>query len=117
MIRNYIKMAWRNMARNKVNTAINLVGLCIALACVMLIGMYIKDELSYDRFFKDTNRIYRVNLDAKKDNDQFLSGHTPPPAGAALMNNFPEIESYTRILLPGNEIIHSESNSQKTSFT
>jgi putative ABC transport system permease protein len=117
MIRNYIKIAWRNLVRNKVSSIINISGLAIGLACVLLIGMYVKDELGYDRFFKDANRIYRVNLDGKMGNDQFLLGHTPPPAGAALMNNFPEIESYTRILSPGDEIIHYENKGQHNSLT
>jgi putative ABC transport system permease protein len=49
--------------------------------------------------------------------DALVSGHTPPPAGAALVNNFPEIESYTRIHLPGNEIVHFENHGQKNSLT
>ncbi len=117
MIRNYIKIAWRNLLRNKVSSIINISGLAIGLACVLLIGMYVKDELSYDRFFKDANRIFRVNIDGKMGNEQFTVGHTPPPAGVALVNNFPEIESYTRIFLPGNEIIHYEVKGQKNSIT
>jgi putative ABC transport system permease protein len=117
MVRNYIKIAWRNLIRNKVSSIINISGLAIGLACVLLIGMYVKDELSYDRFFKKSDRIYRVNLDGKMGNDQFIVGHTPPPAGAALLNNFPEIESYTRMFLPGDEIIHYESKGQKSSLT
>lgn len=117
MIRNYIKIAWRSLIRNKVSSIINISGLAIGLACVILIGMYVKDELGYDRFFKDANRIYRVNLDGKMGNNQFIVGHTPPPAGAALLNNFPEIESYTRMLLPGDQVIHFEQNGQKNSLT
>lgn len=117
MIKIYIKIAWRNLVRNRVSSIINISGLAIGLACVLLIGMYIKDELSYDRFFKDSARIFRVNLDGKMGNEQFLVGHTPPPAGAALLNNFPEIETYTRILKPFDEVIHYESKGQKSSFT
>ena len=117
MIRNYIKIAWRNLVRNKVSSMINISGLAIGLACVFLIGMYVKDELSYDRFFKDSNRIFRVNLDGKMGNEQFLVGHTPPPAGAALVNTFAEIEAYTRILKPFDEVIHYENKGQKSSFT
>jgi putative ABC transport system permease protein len=117
MIKNYVKIAWRNLLRNKVSSIINICGLAIGMACVLLIGIYVKDELSYDRFFKDSDRIYRVNLDGKMGNDQFLVGHTPPPAGAALVNHFPEIESYTRILLPGDEIIHYQANGQNNSLT
>jgi len=117
MIRNYIKIAWRNLTRNKVSSIINISGLAIGLACVLLIGMYVADELSYDRFFKDANRIYRVNLDGKMGNNQFVAGHTPPPVGAALQSSFPQIESYTRIYRPGDEIVHYELNGQKQSLT
>lgn len=117
MIENYIKIAWRNLVRNKISSIINISGLAIGLACVLLIGLYVADELSYDRFFKDANRIYRVNLDGKMGNNQFIVGHTPPPVGAALMNNFPQIESYTRLYLPGDEIIHYENRGQKSSIT
>ncbi|HEY4326746.1 MAG TPA: ABC transporter permease [Mucilaginibacter sp.] len=117
MLKNYITIAWRNLVRNKVSSIINISGLAIGLACVLLIGMYVKDELSYDRFFKDSNRIFRVNIDGKMGNSEFVVGHTPPPAGAALVSNFPEIESYTRLYLPGDEIIHYVNNGQKSSIT
>jgi putative ABC transport system permease protein len=117
MIRNYIKIAWRNLVRNKVSSIINISGLAIGLACVLLIGMYVKDELSYDRFFKDADRIYRVNTHEKTGNDEFTAGHTPPPAGAALASNFPEIESYTRIFKPGDEVIHYLDKGQRRSLT
>jgi putative ABC transport system permease protein len=117
MIENYFKIAWRNLARNKVSSIINISGLAIGLACVLFIGMYVKDELSYDRFFNDADRIYRVNLDGKMGNEEFLLGHTPPPVGAALKNNFSEIESYARIFKPNNEIVYFENNGQKKSLT
>ena len=117
MFKNYIKIAWRNIIRNKVNSAINLAGLAIGMACVILIVLYVKDELGYDRFFKDSNRIYRVNVHIKMGDDEGTFGHTPPPVGAALMDNFPEIESYTRVHMPGDEIVHYENGGQKISFT
>ncbi len=117
MFRNYLRIAIRNLSRNKVSSVINVGGLAIGLACVMLIGMYVKDELSYDRFFKDAGSIYRVNTHEKNGNDEFTAGHTPPPAGLALVNNIPEIESYTRIYKPGDEIVHYVNNGQKKSLT
>lgn len=116
MLKNYIKIAWRNLTRNKVSSIINISGLSIGLACVILIGLYVKDEFSYDRSFNDADRIYRVNTDVKVGNETGLSGHTPPPAGAALVKTFPELESYTRIFLPGNEIIQYVANGQKKSI-
>jgi putative ABC transport system permease protein len=117
MIRTYLKIAWRNLSRNKVSSIINISGLSIGLACVLLIGLYVKDEVSYDRFFKNADNIYRVNVDLKMGDQQGIAGHTPPPVGAALTNTFPEIESYTRIFNPGNEVIHYEIKGQKNSLT
>ncbi|MDB5133494.1 MAG: FtsX-like permease family protein [Mucilaginibacter sp.] len=117
MFKNYIKITWRNLIRNKLSSIINISGLAIGLACVLLIGMYVKDELSYDRFFKDTNLIYRVNTHEKMGNDEFTAGHTPPPVGLTLLTNIPEIESYTRIFKPGDEIIHFVNKGQKSSLT
>jgi len=117
MLKNYIRIAWRNLTRNKVSSTINISGLAIGLACVMLIGMYVKDELSYDRFFNHADRIYRVNTHEKMGNDEFTAGHTPPPVGLALVNNIPEIESYTRIFRPGDEIIHFVHSGQKSAVT
>ena len=117
MFKNYIKIAWRNLTRNKVSSIINISGLSIGLACVLLIGLYVKDEFGYDGFFKDANRTYRVNLNVKMGDAEVTAGHTPPPVGKSLMADFPEIESYTRIFKPGDEIIHFESKGQKISLT
>ncbi len=117
MIKTYIKIAWRNLTRNKVSSTINIAGLAIGLACAVLIALYIKHEMGYDTFFADAQRIYRVNIDGKMRDDNFRAGHTPPPAGEALLRNFPEVESYTRIYRPGDEIIHFERNGEKLFLT
>jgi len=117
MIRNYLKVALRNLSRNKVSTVINISSLAIGLACVLLIGLYVKDELGYDRFFKNASRIYRVNIHEKDGNDEFIAAHTPPPVGRALQDNFSEIESYTRIYLPGDEVVHFANNGRRESLT
>lgn len=117
MFKNYIKITWRNLTRYRVSSIINISGLAIGLACVLMIGMYVKDELSYDRFFNDAGRIYRVNTHERMGEDEFVAGHTPPPAGAALLSNFPEVESYTRIFKPGDEVIHFVSHGQRNSVT
>ena len=117
MFKNYIKITWRNLTRNKFSSIINISGLAIGLACVLLIGMYVKDELSYDRFFKDANRIYRVNTHEKIGNDEFIAGHTPPPVGAAMKSNFPEVESYTRIFKPMDAIVKYVIDGQTKSLT
>src|SRR2546423_15683274 len=105
MFKNYLKIAWRNVLRNRVNSFINIAGLAIGIACVILIVMYVQDELSYDKFFKNADHIYQVNLHGNFGGQEFLAGTTPPPVGAALVNAFPEIETYTRIFQPGSEVV------------
>ena len=60
MFKNYFKTAFRNLARNKVYSFINIAGLSLGLACAMLIMLYVKDEVSFDRFHKNVNNIYRI---------------------------------------------------------
>jgi putative ABC transport system permease protein len=111
MIKNMIKIAWRNMRRNKTHSIINIAGLGIGMCCLMLIMFYIQDELSYDRFFKKSERIYQVNLDGNMDGNEFTTGNTPPTVGPALLAEFPEIESYARIYRPGDILVSSEDRS------
>jgi len=61
MFRNYIKIAFRNLWKNKGYSAINILGLAIGLATCLLITLFVVDELSYDKFNKKADRIYRVN--------------------------------------------------------
>ena len=116
MFKNYLKVALRNTFRYKGNSIINISGLAIGLTSVILITLFIKDELSYDRFFKDAEQVYRVNINGKMGDGEFYAGHTPPPAGKTLVNNFPEIEAYTRIYRPGVEVIEYNNNADKKVF-
>jgi len=80
MIRNYIKIALRTLARNKAYSVINVVGLSIGLAAAMLIMLYTKDEVSYDRFHANNPHIYRITSQelspaGKLENIQANTGH------------------------------------------
>ena len=116
MIRNYIKIILRNAFRYKGNSIINISGLAIGLTCVILIALYVKDELGYDRFFKDADRVYRVNINGKMGDGEFYAGNTPPPAGATLVDNYPEIENYTRIYRPGIDVLEYKNGTEKQTF-
>ncbi len=80
MIKNYLKIAFRNMAKNKVLSFINIFGLAVGIACSLVIILYIQDELSFDRFNKDPERIYRVVKDFVNDDSSKLPDATTPPA-------------------------------------
>ncbi|WP_341227795.1 ABC transporter permease [uncultured Arcticibacterium sp.] len=99
MIKNYFKIAWRNIIRNKVFSSINILGLSLGLTVVMLITLYVKDELSYDRFHVQGPRIYRVvndwyNPDGSKGGTDSNSGN---PQGPMFQANVPGIKDYVRV--------------------
>jgi len=99
MFRNYFITTWRNLSRNKIYTFINIAGLSLGLACAMLIILYVKDEVSYDRFHKNVNQVYRIttqnlNPDGTKGNKDGNTGYLQGPRFAA---NIPEIRSFVRV--------------------
>jgi putative ABC transport system permease protein len=79
MVRSYIKIGLRGLARNKVYTLINVTGLAIGLACFVLIGVYIREEISYDRFYSNSENIYRVNtyVDVNGVSNSYPAAHYP----------------------------------------
>ena len=116
MFKNNFKIAFRNSLRYKSNSIINIVGLAIGLTCVILIALFVIDELRYDRFFENADQIYRVNINGKMGDGEFYAGYTPPPAGVTLTDNFPEIESFTRIYRPGVDVLEYEGSNEKKKF-
>jgi len=117
MLQNYFRIAWRNMVRNKMNSLINIAGLAIGMAGVVLITLYVQDELKFDRFFSKADRIYQLNLDARMGTDEWIVGRTPPPVGAALAGNVPGIETYTRVYETTPVVLGSERAGKKQYFT
>jgi putative ABC transport system permease protein len=100
MFKNYLTIALRNLTRHKGYTFINVLGLTVGLACFLLIALYVKDELSYDRHHAHADRIYRVTRDwVGKDGTVSLHlGHVAPPFGPLLKGEFGELEQVVRLL-------------------
>ena len=94
MFKNYFKTAFRNLARNKIYSFINIAGLSLGLACAMLIMLYVKDEVSFDRFHKNAKNIYRI---AKKSKDNHENGTTGFLQGPRFSRNVPGIQSFVRV--------------------
>src|SRR6478735_4472284 len=93
MLTNYFKTAFRNLSRNKIYTVINIAGLGIGLACAMLIMLYVKDEVIFDRFHKNVTHIYRI---AKKTKQNY-NGSTGFLQGPRFSQNVPGIKSFVRV--------------------
>jgi len=97
MLRNYLKVAWRNLARNKGHAAINILGLAAGMALVVLILLYVVNELSYDRFHRHADCVYRLETDA--------CAVMPPAVRRALLDNIPGIEHCVRLDLMDNRLL------------
>ncbi|MFQ5638923.1 MAG: ABC transporter permease [bacterium] len=96
MFKNYLKIAFRNFLRQKTYSFINILGLAIGMSCCILLLLFVQDELSYDRFHKNADRIYRVVQEFMDDGQPDHFAHTPAPLAPALMNDFPEIMNAVR---------------------
>lgn len=98
MLKNYLKIAFRNIWRNKSYTLINIVGLSTGIAACMLIFLVVNFELSHDRFHKNYHRIYRVAKKAiNKQGEINYNPGSPLPLAKALEVDFPQLEKITRI--------------------
>jgi putative ABC transport system permease protein len=97
MLRTYIKIAWRSLSRNRLYSIVNIGGLTIGLACCILIGLYLSNELSYDTFHKNANRLYRVTTEYTTNRVVSRVGQTASAPGPRLSAAFPQIRSYVRI--------------------
>jgi putative ABC transport system permease protein len=97
MIKNYFKTAWKNLTRNKIYSIINIAGLSIGLACAMLIILYVKDEVSFDRFHKNVNNIYRIVSKSTYEGQTHEDSNTGFLQGPRFTQNVPGIQSFVRI--------------------
>jgi putative ABC transport system permease protein len=114
MFKNYFIVAFRNLRRNKVYSFINIAGLSLGLASAMLIILYVKDEVSYDKFHANVNNIYRVVTDnTDKDGNRRKDGNSGYLQGPKFKENVPGIQTFARVqsgsqdMKTGNEV-HSQ---------
>jgi len=113
MFKNYFTTAWRNLIKHKVFSFINIFGLALSLTAVWLIALFISDELSYDGYHKNANRIYRLATHGKWGEEKFDITGTSGLAAAALKNDFPDVEDAVRIHPEGGDIISYEDKKIK----
>ncbi len=97
MIKNYLVTALRIIKRQRFYAIINVMGLAIGMACFILIILWVKDELSYDRFHKDHHNLYRVLSVFEYPNGNWYSVNNPLPLAKELKEKYPEIKNYVRI--------------------
>ena len=109
MIRNYVKVAIRNLFKNSFYSFINIFGLSIGITACLLIFLYVNNELSYDKFHTDHKRIYRVTTRAKmSDTETINAGVSSAPLADRFRNDIEEIEAITRLYQLSRTIKHQE---------
>jgi putative ABC transport system permease protein len=116
MLRNYLKIAWRNLLKSKIFSLINIFGLATGLASFVLIALFVWDELSFDRFHEKADRIYRIHSDIRFGGSDLTLAVSSDPMGAALKQDYPQVEEFTRIynssggklIKKGNEYIDEQ---------
>ena len=105
MLKNYFLVAWRNLTRNKIISVINIGGLAIGLAACWIIALYVGNELSYDRYHANANRIYRIVQHGEWNGGGFNLALTSAPFAPAFKSYFPEVKETVRINLEGGGTI------------
>ena len=94
MFKNYIKIAFRYLRKNKGFSFINITGFAVGIACCLAILLFVKNELSYDKFNKNYDQIYRIHLSGKVNGNDLSMALSPAPLGAAIKHDLPEVLSY-----------------------
>ncbi|WOK07549.1 ABC transporter permease [Imperialibacter roseus] len=120
MFKSYLKVAWRSMARQKMYTSIKIGGFALGIAACILITLFIKQELSYDKFYKDGENIYRVYNEFGRESGANKWTSFPAPTAGIFKAEFPEVEKSGR-LIPyagwfnaGSNLFRAEGQEQNT---
>lgn len=116
MIRNYFKIAFRSLWRNKGFSVINILGLAIGIATCLIIMLFVNNELSYDRFNKKADRMVRVYFEGDFQGEKMKESTVMPPVAQTMKADFPEVEEATRIrdygipkLVYGNKLFNEDA--------
>lgn len=105
MFKNYLKIAFRNLWRQKAYSFINIIGLSLGITICFTIFLWIQDEVKHDRFHEKSERIYRPLWEAKVGDNEWIISAIPVPVGRALEQEFPEVEQVTNMVVNGSRAI------------
>src|SRR5215510_9027195 len=105
MFRNYLKIALRSLRKSKGFTALNVIGLAAGLGVCLLIVLYVTNELSYDSYNVNADRIYRTDEHSYINNTRFNSAMVSKFFGPTLVASYPKIQQMVRFRSPGNQLV------------
>ena len=113
MIKNYLKIALRNILKNKIYSVLNIVGLSIGIVCTILLFLFVQDELSYDTDHPFAERTYRVAGKFNMMGQKYDLAVAPAQLGKTFLSDFPEVEKFVRFRNHGGQIVNYKNNSFK----
>ncbi|CAN5824289.1 ABC transporter permease [soil metagenome] len=117
MLKNHLKIAFRNLWRHKSFSAINIAGLAIGMATCLVIGLFVKYELSYDRFHEKADRIVRVVFRGEVQGEKMNEAHVMPPIAQALLADFPDVQEATRLRAYGMpRVVYGDKSFREDAF-
>jgi putative ABC transport system permease protein len=109
MLGNYLKLTFRNMARSRGYSFINIFGLALGIAACLLTVSYVRFELSYDNYHPDVDRVYRIDQTLIWNVDGGVFGSTPLPLALKMADEYAEVEDVVRVNAPGGAMVRLES--------
>ncbi|MCL4539235.1 MAG: ABC transporter permease, partial [Bacteroidetes bacterium] len=105
MLKNYFKIAVRNLLRNKLYSFINIAGLAVGIASCLAILTFVRDEFSYDKFNRHADQIYRAAFSVRVNGHGFSGPASPAPLGPQVARDVPDVVAYTRLYLQGSHTV------------
>ncbi|ACU58456.1 ABC transporter permease [Chitinophaga pinensis] len=113
MLKNYLKIAWRNIRKQKFYSFINILGLTIGMTCCFLIFIYVRFELSYDKFHEKKDQLYHLLTDVKTPTELIEADITSGPMGPALKADFPEVSAAVRVIFSNMVVTTDDAKYQE----
>ncbi|MDJ1496778.1 ABC transporter permease [Cytophagaceae bacterium DM2B3-1] len=113
MLQNYIKIAWRNLLRNRTSSAVNIIGLAVGMATCLLLVLFVLNELSYDRYHTNSRQMYRMTMHGQMGGKEINTAFVSALAGIVLAKEYSGVEAATRLRTEGSFIIKSGNESFK----
>src|ERR1044071_1529589 len=115
MLRNYLIIGLRNLLKNKLFSFINISGMAVSIACFLIIGLFVVDELSYDKHVTDADLKFRVYNDRYSDDgNRSVAAMVPPMVAPTLKTDYPEVEYYFRFLNINSKLLFTVGDTKAT---
>src|ERR1700748_3931814 len=109
MIKNYFKLGFRNLVKNRLSSTINILGLALAVGCCMVVFSFFDWSMHMDNFHSKINNLFVVERLSTKNGNEQLYGNSPSAMGPMLKNDFPQIKNTTRVSFNGIVIKQGEN--------